>query len=70
LALNGKNKKFLVLNAKRLEIKLRAQRGMTLIILTFTYIMPVEIRFFFGRKNGIENLVKNAPISSGFSIVT
>jgi len=39
---NGKNQKFLGLNANRLEIKIRAQRGMTLLILIFYCDMPAK----------------------------
>jgi len=36
---NGKNQNFLGLNANGLEIKRRARRGMTFLILTFIFIM-------------------------------
>jgi len=52
-----------------LEIKLRVQRGMTHIILTFTIILPAKTLSFLERKNRIQTLVKNTLFLSGFSIV-
>jgi len=39
---NGKNKKISGLNANGLEIKLRAQRGITFVILTIRCIMAAK----------------------------
>jgi len=38
----GKNEKFPGLNANRLEIKQRAQRGMTFLVLTFIFNMAAK----------------------------
>jgi len=49
-AKNGKNLKFLGFNANGLEIKLRAQRGMTFLILTICCIMPAKTKIFYDNK--------------------
>jgi len=49
-AKNGKNKKFPGLNVNRLEIKQRAQRDMTFLILTFIFILAAKKLSFYGKK--------------------
>jgi len=48
-AKNAKNKKFQGLNASRLEFKLRTQRGMTFLAVTFFCIMTVKTLLFFAK---------------------
>jgi len=45
-----KKKKFPGLNVNRLEIKQRAQRDMTFLILTFIYILAAQKLSFYGIK--------------------
>jgi len=47
------NLKFLGFNANGLEIKLRAQRGMTFFILTIFCIMPVKTMIFYDKKQDL-----------------
>jgi len=51
---NGKNNAFLGFNVKRLEIKLRVQRGMTLLIVTFTCNLAAKTLIFLGQKKRIK----------------
>jgi len=53
------------LNANILEIKQRAQRGMTFLILTYTFIITAKKLNFFGEKmcsNFCQKLDKKAKI--------
>jgi len=49
-AKNEKNKKFPGLNVNRLEIKQRAHRDMTFLILAFTFILAAKKMNFYGKK--------------------
>jgi len=55
---NGKNKKIVGLNANGLEIKLRAQRAITFVILTIRCIMAANTDNLV-QKIGIQILFKN-----------
>jgi len=45
-----KKKNFTGLNVNQLEIKQRAQRDMTFLILTFIFILAAKILSFYGKK--------------------
>jgi len=55
---NGKNETFSAWNANRLEIKQRVQRGMTFLILTYTFVMAAEKLNFFRKKMGSNFFLK------------
>jgi len=57
----AENKKFSGYNANRLEIKQRAQRGMTFLILTYTFVMAAKKLNFFGEKK-VQIFVKNTKL--------